>query len=178
MTPTRINYICERCSRPMIASGELAHPICCMPRVLVRPIIKIRTHPIAKKLYIAECNGQQIIVGNNYDEGTLGLFFPPGIVISDNLLEEMALKGRLSGQNKNVVQERTMATVMSLGLFYGSRCYTIENEERVYHESKTWNASWKNGDDVGAALCLTPSVQEILQKKNDAKTLTKWKVVE
>lgn len=164
------SYICLRCGSPMTAIGPLTHPICCTPRVIVRPLIKIRPHPIAKKLRIAECNDKQIVVGEHYDEGVLGFFVPPNVIIPDKLLDEMWLKGKLSGKNKNMVQERSMAHVLSSGVFYGSRYYTYENGERVYHESPSWNTSWNDGDDVGGLLGLTPTVEEATgQKKKTAE---------
>lgn len=162
---SKIPYNCLRCGRPMLSHALLAQPICCVPRVIVRPLVKIRPHPIAKKLRVAECNDKQIVVGDHYDEGVLGFFIPPNIVVPDKLLDEMWLKGKLSGKNKNLVQERNMAHVLSSGVFYGSRFYTYEGDEKVYHESKSWNPSWKDGDDIGGSLGLTQSIEEVVQKK-------------
>jgi len=116
-------------------------------KTIVAPI-HLKPHPTNEHLMVGEVGGHQVIVGNHYDEGTLGFFIPDGAIIPDKLAEEMWVKGKLSGKQKNRVKARTMQGVQSEGLFYGSRYWTIQDGERVYVDSASWNSDWIVGQDV------------------------------
>lgn len=158
-------YTCLVCNRKFHSHRVLNKPVCCHSRIVVEPIVKIRPHPIAKKLRIAECNGEQLVVGNHYEEGTLGFHIPVGLGVPDKLLEEMWLKNKLSGPHRNIVTGRTVASVFSNGLFYGSKYFTEEKGILVYHTSPSWNAAWVIGDDIGADVGITVPVESIPQPK-------------
>ena len=62
--------------------------------------------------------------------------------------DEMWVKGKLSGKNKDRVKAREMHGVFSEGLFYGSRYFVVEFGEKVYIDSPRWNPAWVEGQDV------------------------------
>jgi hypothetical protein len=114
--------------------------------------IHLRDHP-DPSLKIGEINGHQVVVGNHYEDGTLGFFIPDGAIVPDKLAEEMWVKGRLAGKQKNRVKARKFKGVHSDGLFYGSRYFlptsTLSKlRGKTYHDSPSWKPEWKEGDDV------------------------------
>jgi hypothetical protein len=94
-------------------------------------------------------------VGVHYDEGTLGIFLPDGAIIPDKLADEMWVKGKLAGKQKNRVKARAMRGVQTEGLFYGSRFFEDKDGTRQLVESASWNPVWKAGDDVTAEIGVT-----------------------
>ena len=110
--------------------------------------IFLRDHPTAAHLQLGTINGHQVVVGRHYDEGTLGFFIPDGAIVPDNLAEEMWVKGKLSGKNKDRVKAREMYGVFSEGLFYGSRYHVAG----VYQDSKSWNPSWVEGHIIEVGI--------------------------
>ncbi len=117
-------------------------------KCVVLPITDIKKHPNNPKLYVAKVGEHQIITGCepdgscHYYEGQLGFFIPEGAVIPDKLAEEMYVKGRLAGKNKNVVKGKWRDGVKSDGLFYGS-------------QGASWNPNWQIGDDVTSEVGVT-----------------------
>jgi hypothetical protein len=122
---------------------------------LVYPITNLRKHPDADHLQIANAGPHQIVVGVHYDEGTLGIFLPDGAIIPDKLADEMWVKGKLAGKQKNRVKARAMRGVQTEGLFYGSRFFEDKDGTRQLVESASWNPVWKAGDDVTAEIGVT-----------------------
>jgi hypothetical protein len=125
-----------------------------MNKCIVYPI-HLKPHPNADNLSIGQVGDHQVVVGVHYDEGTLGIFIPDGAIIPDKLAEEMWLKGKLAGKQKNRVKARPMRGERSDGLFYGSRFYEVKDGQQVWVESASWNHSWKEGDDVTAEIGVT-----------------------
>lgn len=121
----------------------------------IYPLTNIRTHPTATHLDVANCGPHQVIIGRHYDEGTLGIFIPDGSIVPKKLATEMWVLGRLSGSKKNRVKTRLKEGVRTDGLFYGSRFYLLDGEQRVYQSGPSWNPDWKIGDDVTAQIGVT-----------------------
>ncbi len=117
-------------------------------KCIVYPISNIRKHPNNEKLYVANVGEYQIITGSepdgscHYFEGQLGFFIPEGAIIPDKLAEEMWVKGKLCGKNKDVVKAKQRNGVQTDGLFYGS-------------QGASWNNDWKSGDDVTDQVGIT-----------------------
>lgn len=117
-------------------------------KCIVTPITNIRKHPNNPKLYVADVSNYQVITGSepdgscHYFEGQLGFFIPEGAIVPDKLAEEMWVKGRLSGKNKNIVKAKERDGIKTNGLFYGS-------------QGASWNKDWKQGDDVTEIVGIT-----------------------
>jgi hypothetical protein len=124
-------------------------------RCVVAPIHFKSDHPTADFLQVAEVAGHQIVVGRHYDEGTLGVFFPDGAVISQKLAEEMRVAGRLAGKQKNRVKARDFLGVFSEGLFYGSVFFDVVDGVKVYASGSSFDPDWVEGQDVTAELGVT-----------------------
>lgn len=116
--------------------------------------ISLADHPSMPSLQVGSVAGQTVVVGRHYDEGTLGFFVPDGYILSDKLLDEMWLRGRLAGKDKNRVKARVMGGIASAGVFYGSRYWLEKDGVRTYIDSPSWNPSWKEGDDITDQLGL------------------------
>jgi hypothetical protein len=121
--------------------------------------IKLSPHP-DPQLRVGEINGHVVVVGDHYDDGTLGFFIPDGAIIPDKLAEEMWVKGKLAGKQRNRVKARDFKGVFSEGLFYGSRYFLLTTTlwvpgGRTYHDSPSWNPAWKEGDDVTEEVGVT-----------------------
>lgn len=114
--------------------------------------IKLSDHPNNPKLKIGKLGNLTVVVGDHYDDEVLGFHIPEGSLVPQNLLEDMWLVGKLAGKQRNRVKNREMFGVMSEGLFYGSRFFTVNDGQKVYHESRAWNPNWKEGDDVAEQL--------------------------
>ena len=106
-------------------------------------IKKLISHPNAEKLDIISFDVEnkeiQLVVGKHYSEDEFGVFIPVGAIIPDNILDDMWLKGKLSGPNKNVVQGRKMIGIPSNGLFYGQI-------------GPAFNKEWVIGQDVSEEM--------------------------
>jgi hypothetical protein len=110
--------------------------------------ISLVDHPTAAHLQVGTIQGKTVVVGRHYDEGTFGFFIPNGAIVPDKLAEEMWVKGKLSGKNKDRVKAREMHGVFSEGLFYGSRYFVVQSGEKVYIDTPSWNPAWVEGQDV------------------------------
>lgn len=116
--------------------------------------IRLADHPNNSNLQVGIVCGNVVVVGRHYDDMVLGAFFPDGYVLSDKLLDEMWLRGRLAGKGKNRVKARDIGGIASAGVFYGSRYWLEKDGIRTYIDSPSWNPSWKEGDDITAELGL------------------------
>lgn len=125
-----------------------------MTCIVVR-LENLREHPTRTNLQLATVAGKEIVVGRHYDEGVLGIFIPDGAIIPDRLAEEMWLKGKLAGKNKNRVKRTERYGIVSEGLFYGSRFWTLCGNEKVYQDGPSWNPSWVEGQDVTKEIGVT-----------------------
>ena len=117
-----------------------------LPMIICK--ISLKDHPTASHLQVGTVSGHTVVVGRHYDEGTLGFFIPDGTIISDKLAEEMWVKGKLSGKNRNRVKARDMQGVFSEGLFYGSRYFMVESGVKIYTDSPSWNPEWVDGQEI------------------------------
>lgn len=99
-------------------------------------------HPFDWNLRVDEIHGYKIMVGNHYEFGQLGILIPDGAIVPDKLAEEMWVKGKLAGKQKNRVKARDIRGVRSEALFYGS-------------QGASWNPEWKEGDDVTDEIGVT-----------------------
>jgi hypothetical protein len=97
---------------------------------------------------IAKLGPYQVVVGDHYEEGQLGFHIPANAIVPDKIAEEMWLKGKLAGRNKNKVKDRKMYGVTSEGLFYGAYYFHDGN----YIESSSWNPSWQEEQDITAEI--------------------------
>lgn len=98
--------------------------------------------PRAAKLMVFTVGGNTVVTGDHYYEGQLGFFIPAGALVPDKLADEMWVKGKLAGAQRNRVKARDNFGVMSEGLFYGS-------------QGASWNPKWKPGDDVTDEVGIT-----------------------
>lgn len=117
--------------------------------------IQLRPHPESENLMIGQIDGHQVVVGNHYDEGVLGFFIPDGAFVPDHLAEEMWVKGKLAGNQKNRVKSRLMKGVQSEGLFYGSQYWIKANGLKGYIKSASWNPTWVEGQDITKEVGIT-----------------------
>ena len=118
--------------------------------------IHLKPHPETDSLMIGEIAGHQVVVGNHYDEGTLGFFIPDGAIVPDKLAEEMWVKGKLAGSQKNRVKARKIKGIFSEGLFFGSQFFLVHSSgELSYHEPASWNPKWREGDNVAEEVGIT-----------------------
>jgi hypothetical protein len=108
-------------------------------RCVVAPITNIRPHPELSHLKVAEVAGHQVITGDHYVEGQLGVFIPAGTIVPDELADEMWVLGKLGGNKRNKVKSTVRAGVRSEGLFYAD--YGVR-----------WNNDWIVGQDVTEEL--------------------------
>lgn len=107
-------------------------------------------------LWAALVCGHHVVVGDHYEDGTLGVFIRAGAVVPERLLREMWLwnedtgKGRLGGKRGDRVRVRDLRGCRSDGLFYGSR-YTADGAVQA---GPSWDEAWSSqpGLDVTAAL--------------------------
>jgi hypothetical protein len=123
---------------------------CCIVSTL-----KLQDHPNDTNLQIGVILGHNVVVGRHYDEGVIGFHIPCGCVVPDKLLEEMWLKGKLSGSKKNKVKTREMKGIVSDGLFYASRYFVFKDGVKTYIESPSWNSNWQEGHDVSDELGIS-----------------------
>jgi hypothetical protein len=114
--------------------------------------IRLTSHPTQPHLRLGSVGGFQVVVGDHYEDGTPGVFIPGGAIVPDKLAEEMWVKGRLAGKQKDRVKAREMRGSWSDGLFYGSRYFEVVNGEKVYHDGPSWNPAWVEGQDVTEEL--------------------------
>ena len=119
--------------------------------------ISLQDHPTVAHLQVGTIAGHTVVVGRHYDEGTLGFFIPDGVIIPDKLAEEMWVKGKLAGKNRDRVKAREIHGVFSEGLFYGSRYFVVESG-KIYVESASWNPDWVEGQDVTSEVGIKTSV--------------------
>ena len=120
-------------------------------KCIVAPIIM--GDPITgTKLRVAHIAGHQVVVGDHYEDGALGFHIPHGTVLPLFLLEDMWLVGKLAGKDKNRVKAREIHGVFSDGLVYGSCYFLDEKDGIVYHESRSWDPFWAEGQDVAELL--------------------------
>jgi len=124
-------------------------------KCIIAPLINIQRHPTLPHLCTATVAGNNVVVGDHYDEGALGIFIPEGAIVPDKLAEEMWVKGRLAGKQKNRVKASKRDGAASDGLFYGSRFWTLKDGHKVYQDSASWNPAWKEGDDVTMEVGVT-----------------------
>ncbi len=104
--------------------------------------IHLSPHPTRDDLKIGEVGGHIVVVGDHYFDGQLGFFIPENAIIPDKLAEEMWVKGRLAGKQKNRVKSRDFFGVHSEGLFYGS-------------QGASWKEEWKEGEDITGEVGIT-----------------------
>lgn len=127
-----------------------------MTGVLVGKLAKLRPHPSLPHLCVGEVAGKTVVVGDHYVEGVPGVFFPDGAILTEQLIKEMWLEGRLAGKAKNRVKARDRGGVFSEGVFYGSQFWEIEESgQKKWFIGESWNPSWLEGDDVGEQLGVT-----------------------
>lgn len=124
-------------------------------RCIVHPIQNIRQHPTLASLRVAEVGGHQVVVGDHYEEGALGIFIPDGAIVPDKLAGEMWVLGKLAGSKRNKVRARERGGVRSDGLFYGSRFFSINDGQVKEISSASWNPAWKEGRDVTDEIGVT-----------------------
>lgn len=126
-------------------------------RCVIGKLYIMAAHPKLPHLRIGLVCGKQVVVGNHYDQDTLGIYIPAGAIVPDKLAEEMWVKGKLGGKQKNRVVAKERDGVMSEGLFYGSRYFTIDPmvQDAIYHDSASWNKEWKEGQDVTEEIGVT-----------------------
>jgi len=124
-------------------------------KCVIAVLTNLRPHPTIQHLRIADVAGHQVVVGDHYEKNTLGIFIPEGALVSDKLAEEMWIKGKLAGKQKNRVKASERDGVRSEGLFYGSRFWTLHEGQRVYQAGPSWNPHWKDGDDVTEEIGVT-----------------------
>jgi hypothetical protein len=117
--------------------------------------IKLQDHPTNPDLQIGTINGHQVVVGRHYDPDTLGFFIPEGAIVPDKLADEMWVRGRLAGKQRNRVKTRELHGVHSEGLFYGSCYWTKQGNQWIEVSSPSWNNNWKEGDDVAKEVGIT-----------------------
>ena len=93
--------------------------------------IKIKEHPNADSLELAIIEGYQAIIPKNkFKEGDKVIYIPEQAIVSEKILEEMNLTGRLAGKKANRVKAIKLRGIVSQGLIYpakkrvgaGSRC--------------------------------------------------------
>lgn len=132
-----------------------------MSKCIVAKITNLKPHPKYSHLVVAQVAGHQVIVGNHYEEGTLGFFIPEGAIVPEKLLREMWLWnegkniGMLGGKQGNRVQARERGGVRSEGLFYGSCWWEATDSCQGWRTSASWKPHWKEGDDVTKAVGIT-----------------------
>ena len=126
-------------------------------RCIVYPYRIVMSHFGDMPLVLAKVGDHQIVTGDHYDEGTLGVFIPDGAIIPDKLADEMRVLGKLAGKKKNRVKARTLFGYESEGLFYGSRFYDVigDNNQKVFGVGPSWNPDWIEGQDVTEELGVT-----------------------
>jgi len=99
-------------------------------QVLVFPLI-VEKHDNADALEIGLIGGyKSVIQKGQFKTGDLVAYIPCSSVLSDNLIEELGLTGRLAGSKTNRVKELKLRGVLSEGLLYPARSH------------------WKEGDNV------------------------------
>lgn len=124
-------------------------------RCTVHPIRNIRPHPTLASLRVADVGGHQVIVGDHYNEGTLGIFLPDGAIVPDKLAGEMWVLGKLAGSKRNKVRAKERGGVRSDGLFYGSRFFSDHDGQKEEVSSASWNPAWQEGQDVTEEIGVT-----------------------
>lgn len=126
-------------------------------RCLVVKLNILGDHPMTPNLKIAHVMEQhQLVVGNHYDDGILGIFIPDGAIVPDKLAEEMWVLGKLAGKKRNRVKARDFLGEFSAGLFYGSRFWIVgEDGQKEYQPGPSWNPDWIEGQDVTAEIGVT-----------------------
>jgi len=99
-------------------------------------------HPEMPHIRIATYGATQFCTGVHYPENNtmLGVFIPDSYIVSDELLEDMQLKGMLAGPEKNRVKKTKFRGVLSMGIFYGAEC-----EGKEYQR---FDKNWREGDIV------------------------------
>ena len=117
-------------------------------QVIVGKLSKLSDHPTVDYLQVGVVANHIVVVGRHYDEGTLGFFIPDGCIVPPKLAEEMWVKGKLYGKNKDQVKAKQMHGVYSEGLFYGSRYFEIKDGQKVYIDSPSWDITWVEGENV------------------------------
>lgn len=126
--------------------------------VLVKRI-KVKPHDNADRLEIAQVDGYQSIVQKGkYQDGDLVAYIPEQSLVPDELLEEMNLKGKLAGSQKNRVKAVRLRGVLSQGICYPSRDH------------------WEEGQEVSEELGITkwePSIPIHLAGKTESSGLEK-----
>ncbi len=81
--------------------------------------LTIEDHPDADALEIAVIGGYNCIVRKDqYRDGDLAAYIPEDSIVPDDVLEELALTGRLAGSKKNRVKAIRLRGVLSQGLLY------------------------------------------------------------
>lgn len=124
-------------------------------RCIVCAFSIICQHPIHDHLIVARVGEHQVVTGNHYDDGTLGIFIPDGAIVPDKLADEMRVLGKLAGKQKNRVKSRYLSDVFSDGLYYGSRFFDIVDGQKVFGVGPSWNPEWIEGQDVTEELGIT-----------------------
>jgi hypothetical protein len=112
-------------------------------------------HPTMTGLKVVVVRDHQMVVGDHYDDGVLGIYIPDGAIIPDKLAEEMWVLGKLAGKKRNRVKARDFHGVFSDGLFYGSRFFLKNGEEKEYQMGPSWNPDWIEGQDVTEEIGVT-----------------------
>ena len=124
-------------------------------KATVYTIRNLLPHPTLPHLRVAMVGEHQVVIGDHYADGLLGVYIPPDAIVPEPILRELWLwneaigRGRLAGTRGNQVKARTMGGVLSDGLFYGSRW---RDEAGTWHDSASWDPAWTEGQDVSAAL--------------------------
>lgn len=100
--------------------------------------IEVQEHPDADRLEIAKVGDFQSIVGKDqFESGDLVAYIQRGSIVPEELLEEMGLKGKLAGSQKNRVKPVRLRGVFSEGI-----CYPARDD-------------WEEGQDVSEELGIT-----------------------
>ncbi len=100
-------------------------------------------------------DGHTVVVGDHYDNNTLGFFIPEDAIVPDKLAEDMWVKGKLAGKKGNRVKARVMDGVLSEGLFYGANYWVKKDSQFVEVDSPSWNPNWKEGQDITEETGIT-----------------------
>ena len=81
--------------------------------------VTVEDHPNADRLDVVKCGEYTAISGkDDYKTGYLAVFIPSGAIVSDEILEEIGLTGKLAGKQKNRVKPSKLRGILSEGILY------------------------------------------------------------
>ena len=119
--------------------------------------IGVEPHPNADRLDLAAVGDYRCVVGKgSFKDGDLAAYIPEVSIVPDDVIVELGLEGRLSGNRKNRVKAAKLRGVVSQGLVYPVDGYRLAGLNVV------------EGDDVTDALGLEkyePAIPAQMQGK-------------